>query len=370
MRNRLSFYPALPVIALLALAHPAAAQGAAPRAVDCAGGQAVVKGDGGVITIRGACQTLTVQGGGNQVSAELAPGARIDVQGDGNHVQYRVVGGTQDAVVTVAGRNDVVGPEAAPVAGVAAPATRPPLILGAGAGDSDCTDRDVSVEGSGGSYTLHGGCRSLTVNGDGNIVHAEMQPQSRIAVPGQKSRVFWFLTRGDQAPSVETTGAGSQVLQEQRLGSRIAPPSAAPVDTGDQPPLMLTGAQAGAQDCQGRAVQITAERTNFVLRNRCRSLSVTGDGVTVEAEILAGSRIQINGAGTTVQFVLSEAGADPIVTVQGDGSRAWRIQRLGARSRAGASVGVTPTPEGMKVEGGHGASVSEMPSVGRESQPQ
>jgi Protein of unknown function (DUF3060) len=197
-----------------------------------------------------------------------------------------------------------------------------------------------------------------------------MQPQSRISVPGQMSRVFWFLSRGDQPPVIESTGANSQVLQEQRLGSRIAPPSAAPVDSGDQPPLVLTGAEgAGPQDCHGRDAQITADHANFVLRDRCRSVSVTGNAVTVEAEMLSGSRIQINGADTVVQFALSDPGPDPIVTVQGDRSRAWRVQRLGAASRATASVGVSPTEHGMKVEGGHGASVSEMPSVTQESQP-
>jgi hypothetical protein len=375
MRIRLSLQATLPIVALLAFTQQAVAQtpaDAAGQVIDCAGGVATVTGDGGAVAVRGSCRALIVQGNGNQISAELAPRAQVHVQGDGNHVRYRLVGGTEDALVTVAGRDDVVGPDAASVAGTAAPATRAPLILGAGtpAGPADCTDRDVSIEGADGTYTLQGGCRSLTVNGNGDTVHAEMQPQSRIAVPGQMSRVFWFLSRGDQPPVIEGTGANSQVLQEQRLGSRIAPPSAAPVDSGDQPPLVLTGSQGGMQDCHGRAAQITADHTDFVLRDRCRSLSVTGNGVTVEAEILSGSRIQINGAGTTVQFALSDTGPDPIVSIQGDGSRAWRIQRLGAASRATASVGVVPTERGMKVEGGHGAAVNEMPSVTQESQPQ
>ncbi len=197
-----------------------------------------------------------------------------------------------------------------------------------------------------------------------------MQPQSRISVPGQMSRVFWFLSRGEQPPIIEAAGANSQVLQEQRLGSQIAPPSPAPTDTGGQPPLVLTGGEGSVQqDCHDRDAQITADHASFVLWDRCRSISVTGNGVTVEADMLSGSRIQINGTGSVVQFALRDPGPDPIVTVRGDGSRAWRVQRLGAASRASASAGVSPTEGGMRVEGGRGASVNEMPSVAQESQP-
>ena len=56
-------------------------------------------------------------------------------------------------------------------------------------------------------------------------------------------------------------------------------------------------------------------------------------------------------------------GPDPIVSVNGQGSDAWRIQRLGATSRADASAGVMPTPQGMRCRAGRAPCVSQMPAV-------
>jgi hypothetical protein len=356
--------PSIPLVALLIGMGPCFAQGGPEpgAAIDCAGGDASVTGDGHHVTIHGACRSLTVHGNANQVQAELAPRARVDVQGDGNRIRYRLIGGTEEAHVTVAGQQDVVGPDAAPLAGESAAATKPPLLLDAGtAPEGNCTDRDVTISASDTSYTLHGGCRSVTVTGSHTTVHAEMQAASRISIPGPNDRVFWFLKSSGAPPTTDVTGANSQTSQQARLGSVIAPPSAGPIATGDQPPLVLTGSSGVVEDkCAGRDVQITGDNTMFVLRDRCRTISVTGNGDKVAAELLAGSRIKIVGDNSIVQFVLADTGADPIVSVAGDKSSAYRIQRLGATSRADASRGTSPTAAGMKVEGGQGASVTEM----------
>jgi hypothetical protein len=356
--------PSLSLVALLLGTAPCFAQSnaAAGGTIDCAGGDASVTGDGRTLAIHGACRSLTVHGNGNQIQAELAPRARVDVQGDGNRVRYRLIGGTEEARVTVAGQQDVVGPDAAPLAGESAAATKPPLLLDAGtAPEGNCTDRDVTISASDTSYTLHGGCRSVTVTGSHTTVHAEMQPASRISIPGPDDRVFWFLNSAGAPPTTDVTGANSQTSEQARLGSVIAPPSAGPIATGDQPPLVLTGASGVVDDkCAGRDVQITGDNTVFVLHDRCRTISVTGNGDKIEAELLAGSRIKIVGDNTIVQFVLADTGTDPIVSIAGDKSAAYRIQRLGATSRADASRGASPTAAGMKVEGGKGASVTEM----------
>lgn len=379
MHIRSTILPSLSLAALLAAGGAGHAQGnpmqpgsEAASAIDCAGGDASVTGDGKRVTLHGACRSLTVRGNGNQIEAELAPRARVDVQGDGNAVRYRLIGGTEEARVSVAGQQDVVGPDAAPLAGEGAPATRAPLTLASGApAEANCTDRDVIVSSDNASYTLHGGCRSLSVLGTSTTVHAEMQPQSRISVPGPGDKVFWFLKTAGAQPVSDVTGANSQVLQEQRLGSVIAPPSAAPMDSGGQPPLTLAGAPGVVEErCGGRDAQITADNTTFILRDHCRSVSVTGNGDKVEAELLSGSRIRIVGDHSLVQFVLVDTGPDPIVSVSGDKSAAYRIQRLGAASRADASRGVNPTQGGMNVEGGKGASVTEMPAVPQPTHPE
>jgi hypothetical protein len=356
--------PSIPLFALLLAAGPCFAQtsNAPGGVIDCAGGDASVTGDGHHLTIHGSCRSLTVHGNGNQIQAELAPRARVDVQGDGNRVRYRLIGGTEEARVTVAGQQDVVGPDAAPLAGENAPATQPPLLLDAGtAPEGNCKDRDVTISASDTSYTLHGGCRSVTVTGSRTTVHAEMQPASRISIPGPDDRLFWFLNAPGAPPRLDVTGANSVTSEQARLGSVIAPPSAGPIATGDQPPLVLTGSSGVVDEkCAGRDVQITGDNTIFVLHDRCRTISVAGSGDKVEAELLAGSRIKIVGNNTIVQFVLADMGTDPIVSVAGDKSAAYRIQRLGATSRADASRGATPTAAGMKVVGGKGASVEEM----------
>jgi acid stress-induced BolA-like protein IbaG/YrbA len=353
-------------VSLLALLiSTGAAHSQSAGTIDCAGGDAVINGDNRHVTIQGACRSLSVHGNANQVQAELAPRARVDVQGDGNHIRYRLVGGTEDARVAVQGQQDVVGPDAAPVAGEAAPASKQPLLLDAGtAPEGNCTDRDVTISANDTSYTLHGGCRSVTVTGSRTTVHAEMQPQSRISIPGPDDRVFWFLKGSGAPPTTDVTGANSQTSQQAALGSVIAPPSAGPIATGDQPPLVLAGGAGVVQDqCAGRDVQINGDNTTFVLRDRCRTIEVNGSGDKIEAELLGGSRVKIVGDNSIVQFVLTGAGADPIVSVSGDKSKAYRIQRLGATSRADASRGATPTATGMRVQGGAGASVTEMNAV-------
>ncbi|WP_216851206.1 DUF3060 domain-containing protein [Acidisphaera sp. L21] len=368
---RTATIPAVSIAVLLALSASARAQpvSAQSEAIDCANSDASVTGDGRHVAFHGACRSLTVRGNQNQVQAELAPGARVHVQGDGNSVRYHLLGGTIEANVSIEGQQDVVGPDAAPIAGEASNASRPPLVLSAGAAsDAECTDRDVMVDGNGGDFTLHGGCRSVSVMGTGTTVHAEMQAQGRISVPGAHDSVVWFLKSDGAPPTTEVTGANSTVIQQQRLGSQIAPASAAPSDTGGRAPLQLTS--GGEQQCDGRDVQINASGSNFVLQGHCRSLSVMGSNDIVEIELLPGSRVAIDGDSTIVQFLITSAGPDPIVSANGTGSKAYRVQRLGASDRQAASAGVTPTASGMKVEGGRGASVTEMPAVTQQSQPQ
>jgi hypothetical protein len=254
----------------------------------------------------------------------------------------------------------------APSVGGAAMATTAPLALRAEneQRDVDCAGQDVLIEGRHDQYTLHGGCRSLTIRGEGVQVHAEMAPAGRIAIEGNGDQVEWFLHRPGPDPVTAINGEGSRILQEHRLGSIVAPPSAEPVRPDLGPPLELAGSeQSRDADCAGRDVTLTGSGDIVVLRGGCRSLTVNGDGNRVQAEVMPGTRITIVGSKSTVAFAILGTGPDPIVSVNGQGSDAWRIQRLGATSRADAGVGVAPTPRGMVVQGGQGAVVSQMPTV-------
>ncbi len=340
--------------------------------------------------MQGVCQSVTVLGNGNSLRVQLAPGATVTVRGDANHVRYRLVGGTVEAHTDVQGTGDVVGPDAPPLAGVNAPASRPPLMLPSSGspdsgGSANCRDRDVTIAGQGGSYTLAGGCRSLTVTAEGASVSAEMQPGAAITVPGAHDKVTWFSNLTGPEAAVEVTGQDSTVLRQQRLGSTIAPPDVTAADLaqaggqGAAPgadgggPLMVTASGAGGQSeasCHGRDVQVSGDGGRVVLHGPCRTLTVTGSNDKIMAELAPGSRVAISGDNTIVQFALTAAGPDPIVSVDGSHSSAWRVQRLGAESRADASVGVTPTARGMAVEGGAGASVEQVPGVPADRHPQ
>src|SRR5271155_5591356 len=61
----------------------------------------------------------------------------------------------------------------------------PMMIVGYGvAQTAGCADRDV---------ILQGGCRSLTVNGNGDRIHAEMLPGGTIEIDGNGTSVDYFL---------------------------------------------------------------------------------------------------------------------------------------------------------------------------------
>jgi hypothetical protein len=230
--------------------------------------------------------------------------------------------------------------------------------------DMDCRGRDVTIAGTGDMVALHGGCRSLTVWGADNHVQAELLPNAVITVQGDRNNIEWFLSRPGPPPVAQISGQGSFVKAMARLGSIVTPPSAVPQRPDLPPPIELVGdGQRQDIDCTGRDVRIDASGSDVVLHGGCRSLFLQGNGTHVQAELMPGTRVTLIGNGDQVAFALIGAGPDPIVSVNGTHSDAWRVQRLGATSRADASRGVVPTPGGMAVHGGAGASVSQMPAV-------
>jgi len=237
------------------------------------------------------------------------------------------------------------------------------LRADSGPRDADCRGRAVTIEGNGGEVTLHGGCRALTLLGDGVTVHAEMAPASRIDVAGNGDQVDWFLRQPGPDPVASVSGQGSRIYRQQRLGSVVTPltDAAARPDLAPTLAIAVTGQKRDA-DCTGRDVTLTGSDDTVVLRGGCRSLTVLGDNDRVQAELMPGTRVRIAGSRSVVAFALIGTGPDPIVSVNGAASDAWRVQRLGATSRADADAGVAPTARGMHVQG-PGAVVSQMPKV-------
>lgn len=226
----------LPIAAtLLVLAVPVAhAQQvvraeAETRTVDCAGADAQVEGNRNTLTFTNSCRSLRLRGEANIVAIELAPGARIDVEGNGNRVRYGLPGGAAPPAVRVSGSNTDLAPE-----GGAAAAARPQTVTLTGDDQKlevDCAGRAVGIQGNRSRYTLRGGCQSVSVHGDGNTVAAELRPDATVEIEGNGTSLS-YRTGGVGEPQVTVRGNNSRAVRE---GARAA--SAAPaVATAPQPP--------------------------------------------------------------------------------------------------------------------------------------
>lgn len=341
------------------------------RAVDCNGGEAVLRGNNNDVQFRGACRSVTAEGNGNRVRAEIVQDAPVTVRGNDNRVRYHMLGAAHATQTQVAGNGNDVGPGAGPLPDMPKP-PRPAeaaLLLREENAHRDlvCAGRDVLLEGNGNQYELRGGCRSLTLRGEGVSVRAEMQPGGAIQVAGNGNAVSWSLAGEGASPVVSVNGEGSRVVPGDKLPP--APPRAAAVVTpppapmaprpAAPPPASTSAAPAAGTpakpapapakpvqtgtlvvrgdheardiDCNGRDVKVDGNYGLYVLRGACRSVAVTGSSNKLQAEVAPGARISIDGTATTLAYVVVGDGADAQVKAKGEGSRAWRIPHLGAQ---------------------------------------
>ena len=183
------------------------------QTIDCGGDDARLEGNGNRVTFRGPCRGLDLRGEGNRVEIELAPGAPIRVEGNGNHVRYHNANG-QTPEISIRGEQDQVtaGSPGRPFPTVSSAGPEPLYLTGNGQNrDVDCAGRDVRIEGSGGAITLRGGCRSLSVQGNGVEVHADLAPEARVAVQGNGDMVTYRMTGAGGGPDISVSGRGSDV---------------------------------------------------------------------------------------------------------------------------------------------------------------
>ena len=195
--------------------------------IDCAGAPAVVEGDGNRVVFHGNCASLRLDGNANQVEIDLVPGGSLRVTGEGNDVRYAPT--VPGPVVAAVGTGNSIaagtgGPASAalapavPAAPPPPPTLAPPARAEAGTlllrGDglrrrADCAGRNVLIEGNDGHFALTGGCRSVTVQGQGDVVQAELQPGGRIAIGGNGVTLHYRLTRNGPPPVISVTGSNS-----------------------------------------------------------------------------------------------------------------------------------------------------------------
>ena len=221
----------------------------------------------------------------------------------------------------------------------------------------DCRGGEARVEGNRNRVSFRGACRALRVFGEENRVTAQVTAGAEIEVQGQRNRVSYALTGGTEPPRVSVAGLDDTVGPGAMPVAPAAPtapmvalaapaptiprtptprppaalafplaPSPAPVPvvvpTG---PLILRGDdQERAESCAGRDTVIEGHRGNYVLRGGCRSLTVRGDLIVVQVELVPRAQVMVDGNGTAVHWVLVGRGPSPTVTIRGDGSRAMR----------------------------------------------
>ncbi|CEJ10368.1 hypothetical protein BN1110_00642 [bacterium YEK0313] len=206
------------IVAGAALATPpaVAAAGAAAigdgleRSFDCAGGVANVSGANNRIVLTGRCHILNVSGDGNRVEVELQAGQPINVMGSANQIVYRLVDGRTPPVVNLIGADNKVEADRT----VANDAAAIDTIEVADDGEDrqlDCAGRGVAVRGDSNRLRLAGGCRTLVVSGDSNVIQAEMSPGSSILVSGDNVAITYSVKGEGPAPSIRVSGSGSAV---------------------------------------------------------------------------------------------------------------------------------------------------------------
>jgi hypothetical protein len=76
--------------------------------VDCKGGAAVVEGSSNNVRFTGVCSSLSITGADNEVSVALSSGAKVNVMGSSNDVNWSSKGKVKPVVKVMGADNDIV----------------------------------------------------------------------------------------------------------------------------------------------------------------------------------------------------------------------------------------------------------------------
>jgi hypothetical protein len=197
--------------------------------------------------------------------------------------------------------------------------TTPPLLVQAEAQTLSpvCTGRDLQIEGNHNVIKPFGRCLSLLVKGVANQVDLELAAGGTIRVEGSDNKITY------RAPAAaETT-----LLGDNSTATLQAAPTNEPATI-----LALSGDdQALATDCTGRAVTVDGHRALYVLRGGCKSLTIHGDLVTVQAELLPSAAITVTGHGNRVGWALDHPGRPPATALHGEANHVERLSEIGGR---------------------------------------
>jgi len=143
-------------------------------------------------------------------------GSTVDVKTEDTSVSV-----SKDGKVKVKAGEVEVGVDAAAVAGAVA------AVAGSGRADEsttaiqiatnnqaleyDCENRDVTVKGSGNGITLRGRCKTISVDGTGNMVCTDSVVA--LVLQGTGNGVFWKDRIDGKAPTTKQSGTGNAIMQ-------------------------------------------------------------------------------------------------------------------------------------------------------------
>lgn len=245
----------LPIIVLLGAA-PALAQGLGPlivegsaqsRSLDCTGRDVVVRGDRNQLVLTGGCRSLEVQGGANDIRAELAPGARVNLRGETIGLDWALLGDGPPPRITSEGRGIRVEQVA-----LAAPAGRDAQVT------RRETARGVALNLSGDVLFPFGADRLRPEAAEGLAEVAELirtlRPRT-VRIVGHTDSV------GDDAANRELSLRRARSVQrwlEERVG-QSAMPAVVVEGRGAAEPVAANAGPDGRDNPEGRALNRRVE---------------------------------------------------------------------------------------------------------------
>jgi hypothetical protein len=198
----------------------------------------------------------------------------------------------------------------------------------------DCAGADAVIGGSRNTAVVTGGCSSLQIRGDGNVVTISLGAGALIDIEGSGNRIKIAATTG-AAPRLRIMGGSTEVTS---VDSALAPAADSAELTGDGQNLTL--------DCAAGAVSLAGARNRIDLRGQCRALTLRGEDNLIRASFVPGAQVLIEGNAIDLIYNVANSGPPPVVTVHGVGSYAVRAGREAALAlrdaRTNKVVGTVP----------------------------
>ena len=207
-----------------------------------------------------------------------------------------------------------------------------------------CNGEPVRLEGNHNTVVLKGPCGSLLLKGVANTLTMGVRSGGTIHVEGSANRIRY--TTSSAPPLVEVLGPDNEVTADAASvphapapvvppapRAALAPPASPVAAAVPAKPSQATGPLLIANDdvqrlaeCGGKDVAITGNRSAVVLRGGCKSLTLTGDLLAVQADLVPGAKVTVTGRGSIVTYTLKARGKAPVTLVRGEGSRVQRAE--------------------------------------------